>query len=153
MGTTGASAPDDEGRVSPKTEAELFDYIHQQLTTMDGMPMPAAYDRGPEIMWRCALATFDYVAHAIGATGFQASWADLQFIKHSRHYDGPFAVIDGRDMLYPQYDILAKVRGYLEEWQPWAAEEARHKLDERDAATVSRRVVQHWKKLAQEGRS
>ncbi len=47
-------------------------------------------------------AAFNYAAHVVGSSSFQASCADLDFIKRSRHIEGPFILLKGEDMLYPQ---------------------------------------------------
>jgi hypothetical protein len=93
-----------------------------------------------------ATAAFHYVAHVLGVTGFQASCADLDILRRTRLYDGPFAIIKAEDMLYPQYDIPAKVSEIVSEWKPWAAEQARIKLQENGDAHPDVRA--RWEQLA-----
>ena len=147
-------------RSRPETEEDLLAYIHEVCSAYrgDGFGTEArmilgrdvkeedrtAYDLGPEVMWRCALAAFEYAAHVVNASGLQASFAELEFLKHSRNLRGPFAVIDGEDMLYPQYDIPTKVQGYLRDWRGWAREEA-VKLLASDRGVD--RVRRHWQDL------
>lgn len=95
-----------------------------------------------------ATATFHYVAAKLGATGFQASCADMDILRRTRSYKGPFMVIDGSKLLYPQYDIIADVQGAIEGWQSWAAEEAQKKLDE--GGIVAPAVKTHWEKLVKQ---
>lgn len=63
-----------------------------------------------------ANAAFNYIAHVLGTTGFQSSCADLDFLKRTRNLEAPFAIINADHMLYPQYNILDEVRGYLDKW-------------------------------------
>ncbi len=95
-----------------------------------------------------AVAAFNLVAHKLGVTGFQASCADMDILRRTRRYAGPFAIIDSDKMLYPQYDIPAEVDEMLGEWAQWAADEARKKLAERNLASCAGAVVEHWQMLA-----
>lgn len=94
-----------------------------------------------------AEAGFNLMAHIVGASGFQASCADLDIVRRTRLLDGPFALIDANDMLYPQNDIYGKAEKLLEGWKPWAAEEAKKKLAE-SPEHVHPEVKQHWEMLA-----
>lgn len=127
---------------SPKSLAELTEYIDSLVDRQHD------YGTCCYAMSLAATAAFNYVAHTLGVTGFQASCADLDFLKRSRNLKGPFAVIDGEHMVYPQYDIAAKVREYMKEWEPWAAEQAAKHLEEEEASQAHPDVVAHWKKLA-----
>jgi hypothetical protein len=93
-----------------------------------------------------ATAAFHFVSHVLGVTGFQASCADMDVLRRTRLYDGPFAIIKAEDMLYPQYDIPAKVSEIVSEWKPWAAEQARIKLQENGHAHPDVRA--RWEALA-----
>ena len=50
-----------------------------------------------------AVATFRYVASKLGCTGFQASCADLDFLRRTRNFKAGFMIIDYEKLLYPQY--------------------------------------------------
>ena len=149
----------------PKTEEELLAYIRETLSFDTPGEVPSdpremaedpgwskAYADSADAMWKCALAAFNYAADQVGATGWQASFAELAFLQHSRGLKGPFAIIDANDMLYPQYDIRRKVEEYLEKWRPWAAEQAREKLAEyegaEDLSGPAPRVRERWEELA-----
>lgn len=147
----------------PQSEAELLHVIREALTfdgsemTMEEMlaaveagtyEIPESYSRSAEAMSKAALAAFNYVAHKVGATGFQASWAELDFLRRSRGLKGPFALLDANDLLYPQYDLRAKVDRYLEEWLPWAADQAREQLADETRTLVATSVEEHWRALA-----
>ena len=152
-------------RPSPKTEEELLAYIRQALTfdlpterPEDPVEMAKdedwgrAYADAADALWKCALAAFNYAADQVGASGWQASFAELAFLQHSRGLKGPFAIIDANDMLFPQYDIRARVEKYLEEWRPWAVEQAKAKLAEWEGRGrgdgPAPRVRERWEDLA-----
>jgi hypothetical protein len=95
-----------------------------------------------------AEAAFNLMASKMGVTGFQASCADMDILKRTRRIKGPFAIIDGADLLYPQYDIPAKVAGILQSWQAWASTEAVKLLGDKHMAHPD--VMAHWERLAAE---
>ena len=45
-------------------------------------------------------------------------------LRRTRGMEGPFIILNGEDMLYPQYDLPKKLADALEDWRGWAAEEA-----------------------------
>lgn len=98
-------------------------------------------------MSMAATAAFNYVARRLGVTGFQASCADMDVLRRTRRITGPFMIVDGNKMLYPQYSIERDVREAMNEWMPWAADAAR-KLLAQDNEHTSPRVIRHWKVLA-----
>ena len=124
----------------PKTIEELSEYI-TSLVERD-------HDYGTCVyaMSLAATAAFYHVSTKLGVTGFQASCADLDFLKRTRHLDGPFMIIKGEDMLYPQYNLQENLREAMESWKEWAAKEAKKNLETSDGAHPS--VVAHWKELA-----
>lgn len=107
------------------------------------------YSKAAQKLTVLAVLGFQYAAHVVGATVFQASCTDLAFLGIVRMMDQPFAIIHAGEMLYPQYNIHARVEGYLEGWKSWAAEEARKKLAE-NHEYAAERVVAHWKLLVEE---
>lgn len=127
---------------SPKSLTELTQYI-EQLETQE-------HDYGTCVyaMSMAAVAAFNYIAHKLGVTGFQASCADLDILRRTRNYKGPFMVVDSSKMLYPQYNIMGEVSQSLEEWKTWAAEEAGKNLADASNANAHPNVIAHWKKLA-----
>lgn len=126
----------------PKTIEELNDYINE--LSKDG----GDYGKAVYCMSMAATAAFYYMSHVVGATGFQASCADLDIFRRTRSINGPFAIIAGEDMLYPQYNIQAKVSGYLSEWREWAAKEARKNLATNNKENVSEEVWKQWEMLS-----
>jgi len=128
---------------APQTAEELAAQI-QALVDADH-----DYNTSADAMWKAALLAFNYAADKVGATGFQAGFAALTFYGEAMGIKGPFGIVEGEHALYPQYDEVAKVRGWIEEkWRPWLIEEAQKKLAE-DYGHASTRVVAHWRALAE----
>lgn len=126
----------------PKTVEDLAAYVERLAG--------GQHDYGTCVyaMSLAAVAAFNLVAHKLGVTGFQASCADIDILRRTRRYAGPFAIIGSDKMLYPQYDIRAEVAQMLDGWAPWAADAARKKLAERNLASCAGAVVDHWQMLA-----
>ncbi len=124
---------------------ELAEYL-EKLVMMD-------HDYGTCVyaMSMAATATFNYVAGRLGVTGFQASCADLDFLKRVREWDHPFIILQANDDLYPQYDLHQKLEEARKEWRPWLREQAVENLKRaEDDDLVSPRVREHWQKLVSE---
>jgi hypothetical protein len=94
-----------------------------------------------------AVAAFNYAAHKLGITGFQAGYAELEFLRRSRRIEGPFGIVDGSHLLYPQYDLLAEVREWIEKWRPSLAPKARELLANA-TGYVHPDVRAHWERMA-----
>ncbi len=120
---------------------ELTDYI-RSLAERDHDYGTSAYAAS-----MAAVAAFYYIAGRLGLTGFQASCADLDIIRRTRRLKCPFMLIRAEDMLFPQYSIEGKVREALNDWLPWAREEARKKLAE-PLVHVHPDVLRRWLDLA-----
>ncbi len=84
----------DEKNPWPKTKEELHKYI-------DAL-MDQQHDYGTCVyaMSLAATAAFNYVAGALGSSGFQSSCADMDIIRRTRGIDGPFMFLDFNDELY-----------------------------------------------------
>jgi len=128
----------------PKNHRQLSEYI-KSLTERD-------HDYGTCVyaMSLAATATFNYVAHRLGCTGFQASCADMDILRRTRHLESGFRIIDYNKLLYPQYinsEHFPSVTDLLAEHKDRLAEQATENLKEADEFT-SEVVVAHWKKLA-----
>ena len=124
----------------PKTLQELVDVI-------EGMGNMEDHDYGTTVyaVSVAATAAFNYMAAHMGMSGFQASIADMDVIRRTRHMRGPFILLDGNELLFPQYDTLKEVREWMESCKPWLKEEATRLLSEDGAVD---RVREHWRKLA-----
>jgi hypothetical protein len=71
----------------PLTKEQLVEYVESLATR--------THDYGTCVyaMSMAAQAAFNYVSRMLGVTGFQASCADLDFIRRTRSMDGPFMLI------------------------------------------------------------
>lgn len=99
-------------------------------------------------MSMAATASFNYMARKLGVTGFQAGCADMDVLRRTRRLEGPFALVDGANMLYPQHDLVATLRENLESWEEWAAGEARKLIAEDTEGQAHPNVRKHWENLA-----
>ena len=81
----------------PKTPEELQAYIDALVSRQ--------HDYGTCVyaMSMAATAAFQYVAHVLGVTGFQASCADMDILRRTRGIKGGFRILKYADLLYPQY--------------------------------------------------
>lgn len=127
----------------PHTQAELTEYI-ESLTNRE-------HDYGTCIyaMSLAAAAAYNYVAHVLGTTGFQASCAGLCFIRTTRNIKGPFRLTTVDNALYPQYNLHGEFLDFMESEsaRQWIADEARRLLITKcDIASPD--VIDHWRKLA-----
>lgn len=127
-----------------KTEQELLGYL-KTLVERD-------HDYGTCVyaMSMAAEAAFNYVSSKLGVTGFQASCADLDFIRRTRNFEGPFMLVDAAQQLYPQYHPLKDTEEFLssESTTQWLAKQAREKISESDQSSVHPDVWSHWEQLA-----
>jgi hypothetical protein len=113
----------------PKTLWGLMRYIRSLIKR------PHDYGTCVYAMSMAALATFYYVSAKLGTTGFQASYADLDFLRRSRHYKCGFRIIDYEKLLYPQYlniENFPTPLYLLMENKKELAKKARQLLQERD---------------------
>jgi hypothetical protein len=151
--------PDRPQVETPKTEDELVTRIRAHLAyVQDAVPpgvvptqeqLGEGYNRVVEAAADVALTAFRYAMSELGATGFQASCAELEFMQRSRQLKGPFLLIDGEQLLYPQYNLEARVLETLVKWrQEWAPGEARRLIAENDPSRVNTQVWHHWQQLA-----
>ena len=97
-------------------------------------------------MSMAAEATFNFVASKLGVTGFQASCADLDFIRRTRHVKGPMLLLNGQDYLYPQYNFKQTTEEWYASIRDWQRDEAVKLLKDKTHAHAS--VVTYWKQLA-----
>lgn len=102
-------------------------------------------------MSMAAVAAYQYVASKLDVTGFQASCADLDFIRRVRCIEGPFILLKMGDALYPQYDLPGKLREWLDkdESREWMKEQSKKLIAGADGL-VHPNVMAHWVKLAGE---
>ena len=92
-----------------------------------------------------AEASFNYVSHVLGCTGFQASCADLDFLRRTRLMKYGFQIINYENLLYPQYkDKFPTREQVLRDNIDQIGKAAEELLSERDAHPNVRR---HWEDL------
>lgn len=84
----------EEEVITPKSVKELTKYIN------DLVKQKHDYGTCVYAMSMAATAAFNYVSSELGVSGFQASCADLDFIRRSRGIKGPFMIVDLYDELY-----------------------------------------------------
>jgi hypothetical protein len=134
---------------TPKTVEELAELIDSFTKCTTSNPEDG-YQQSADAMWKAAVAAFNFAASEVGATGFQASWAALQFYKEAMHVKGPFMIVKVDDALYPQYDLSGRVENFVGEHREYLREKARDLLEEAEAQEdkyVHPEVLAHWKKL------
>lgn len=125
----------------PKSEKELTAYIDSLVSQQ--------HDYGTCVyaVSLSALAAFRYAASKLGITGFQAGCADMDIIRRTRGYKGPYMLVNGENALYPQYNIPADVAKFLEESRPWLAKMAAENLASANGELAHPDVIAHWQKL------
>ena len=125
------------------SEADLIEYV-SSLVEREHDYGTSAYAAS-----LAAVAAFYYVSGKLGLTGFQASCADLDFLRKTRSLDGPFIILKAEDMCYPQYDLREKLDNAMEGWREWVVTKAKENLE----AYPDVSVAPFWKILIdQEGR-
>jgi hypothetical protein len=78
---------------APQTVLDLQEFI-TTMTTREQTYGTCVY-----AVSLCALATFNYVAHQLGITGFQASCADLDIMGKRRDLIHGFYLLDANNLL------------------------------------------------------
>jgi hypothetical protein len=96
-----------------------------------------------------AEATFNYVASRLGVTGFQASCANLDFIKRTRGMENGFSIINYTNLLYPQYlnnESFPSITYLESENKKMLKKEAKRLLRKNPNAHPD--VIKRWKELS-----
>jgi len=111
----------------------------------------SSYASAAEAVRDAAVRAFEYAASRCSITGFQGGWAALSFYGKVMGVDGPYMVLKAHDALYPQYDLLGRVREWLtsDEMRTWLADEADKKLSDHRSDAVPA-VRDHWRRLSLE---
>jgi len=139
------------------TEQEMRESDVPRIETIEGLVayinslVSQEHDYGTCVyaMSMSAVAAFNYVAHMLGVTGFQASCADMDILRRTRNYKHGFRIIDYNKLLYPQYldtENFPTHEKLTEDCKEWLSKEARKKLVECPDAHPD--VLAHWKHLA-----
>lgn len=131
----------------PQTYDELLDIV-KQLAERE-------HDYGTCVyaMSIAALAAFNFIAHKLGVTGFQASCADMDILRHSRGMKDGFRIVDYNQLLYPQYaEHLTMSPASLLADPPTRKrirEEAKKRMLVYAGAPAHPDVLAHWKHLTE----
>lgn len=138
----------DETNPWPKTKEELDEYIASLKLTEDNH----TYGSCVYAMSLAAVAAYNFVASALGVTGFQAGYAKMDILKRLGSYKRGFRVIDYDKLMFPQYcdkehfpsvdDLMLEpsIRKQLRS-------DAQAKLDE-EIEFVHEDVMSHWVMLS-----
>lgn len=128
--------------LNPKTLEEFVDLVKNIENSHQ------SYNTITDALADTTAAYFNYFANKHGMTGYQASYAGLEFLKKTRGMEMPFMIVDSSKMLYPQYDLVSDVEEFLEESKTELAKVAKKNLEELDGnSLVSLKVVDRWKEL------
>lgn len=143
-----------------KLELELRDHKPPRFENLDELKAYIAdleskehsYGSCVYAMSLAAVAAFNYMAGALGVTGFQAGCADMDIIKRTRNMNSGFRILNYENLLYPQYldsehfpsiaDLMAN-----NDLRKRLKETATEKLKEFPEAHPN--VIAHWEKLSQ----
>lgn len=112
--------------------------------------MTEGYNRAAEVLAEVAQLAFDYAVSQVEPSGFQASWAALDFVRRVQRIEGPFSLVRADDYLYPQYD--GKVKDWLEGEgvRDYLRDQAQAKITAASTSprNPSRGVLERWSLLA-----
>lgn len=126
-----------------KTLEEITAYLDELAT------MQHDYNTSAEALMCATVATFNCMAGVLGNTGFQAGWAAISAYGEIERIDGPFGIVRGESMLYPQQSSpTEKAAEFEEKWAEWAADEARKKLEEHPEVVYEEHTFEDGKTMA-----
>ena len=113
---------------TPHSEEQLISYIRSLVNKN--------HDYGTCVyaMSMAAVASFNYIAHKLGVSGFQASCADLNILSRIRNLKCGFRIFNYADLLYPQKDISITSLGMIDENIEGLAKIAKEKLKKYEKA-------------------
>jgi hypothetical protein len=134
--------------VDDRREWERTHGPEEPYVALDGKAADA-YSECAETLAATALDAFNLVAKALGVTGWQASYAELEFLRRSRGIKGPFGLYSMEDALYPQYDLHQRLHDlrWSDETVTWLGDCAEYALATKDDGFVAGRVADHWRWL------
>lgn len=134
------------------TEAQLRDAVVPRIETEKALvkfihtltERPHDYGTCVYAMSLSAVAAFNYIAHKLGVTGFQAGCADMDFMSRTRSMKGPWRIVDYSEMLYPQYAYAFTERMLTPAAWQWLQTEAKKNLAEDYGVPA---VREHWQRI------
>ena len=127
----------------PKSWDELRDFCEPLFAKEND-----DYGKAVYCMSLAAVAMFNFAASKVGATGFQASCADMDILRRTRHMENGFQIVNYDNALYPQYlegDHTALI-AIFDEIAPDLADAAAKLIEKNPGANA--RVIDHWKRIA-----
>ena len=97
------------------------------------------------------LATEMLIAHLLGTTGAQHGYANVSYITETRSSKTGCAILNFDDLLYPQYNMLEKVEGWIKDHKKseYFITEVKNRIKEDDEGNFKAHpnVRDHWEKL------
>lgn len=131
----------------PKTWDELRDFCEPMFANEND-----DYGKAVYCMSLAATAMFNFAASKVGATGFQASCADLDILRRTRDMEHGFQIVDYERALYPQYldpsnADYAALQAVFPQIAPRLIKAAKKNLAEAGEHT-SPHVIAHWERIA-----
>lgn len=131
-----------------KTIEELSQYIKELIEYKHD------YNTSGYAITKSLLATEMMMANVLGTTGFQHGYAHVSYITETKGSKTGCAILNFDDMMYPQYDLLEKVKGSIEEHKKSEhfIKEVKKRIKEDDKSDFKahKDVRTHWEKLVQE---
>jgi hypothetical protein len=112
------------------------------------------YETAPYAMALASYATFMYMADKLGVTGFQASWADMQFLSRTRGMEDGFRILDYSNLLYPQYEnefdlsMDKLIEENIEHLRPKAIKLLEKDKNDDGTYNAHEDIVAHWERIA-----
>lgn len=126
----------------PKSWEELKAYCESLFINENNDYGKAAY-----CMSLATTAMFNFAADRVGATGFLASCADMDFLRRSRGMKNGFQIVDYNNFLYPQYMNRPEIAALFPKIAPRLIKEAKRLLEE-NGGGAHEDVLAHWKRIA-----
>jgi hypothetical protein len=128
----------------PKSWDELRDFCESLWTENND------YGKAVYCMSLASVAMFNLAAHKVGATGFQASCADMDILRRTRDMENGFRIVDYSKAMYPQYLESDQVIALLfDELAPLLKDAAAKELATNERAHPN--VIAHWKRIVDLG--
>lgn len=105
---------------------------------------------------KALLATEMLIAHELGTSGAQHGYAQIAYATESRGSKSGCAIIDFDNLMYPQYDLLDKIKGWIEEHKKsdYFIDIVKQKIKDDDKSDFKAHpnVRDHWERLVNKSR-
>ena len=128
----------------PETEEELLEVIRNLIKYENN-----DYGTSARSLTLAAEAAFNYMAHVMGSTGFQAGCAQGSFMLRMKHIKSQMRILNYDNLLYPQFldNFRITPEQCIKENASWLKAQAKEKLKNANGWEADE-VVKHWKYLA-----